>query len=82
MEKDIFKRVVSEAEYMLKTKDTIRNIADKYNVSKSTVHKDLSERLKKIDTNLSKSIEDIMQEHIESRHIRGGETTKLKYKKR
>ena len=82
MEKDIFNRVVSEANYMLQTKDTIRNIASKYNVSKSTVHKDLSERLKKIDTNLSKSIEDIMQEHIESRHIRGGETTKLKYKKR
>lgn len=82
MESNISKRVVSEAKYMLKTKDTIRSIADKYNVSKSTVHKDLSERLKDIDTNLAKSIEDIMQEHIESRHIRGGETTKLKYKKR
>ncbi len=82
MEKNISQRVVSEAEYMLKTKDTIRNIADKYNVSKSTVHKDLSERLKKIDENLSKSVEDIMQEHLDLRHIRGGETTKLRYKKR
>ena len=82
MENNISKRVVSEAEYMLKTKDTIRNIADKYNVSKSTVHKDLSERLKNINQTLAKSIEEIMQEHLESRHIRGGETTRLKYKKR
>ena len=74
MENSISKRVVDEANYMLKTKDTIRNIANIYNVSKSTVHKDLSERLKKIDENLSKSIENIMQEHIETRHIKGGET--------
>lgn len=81
MENSISKRVVDEANYMLKTKDTIRNIANIYNVSKSTVHKDLSERLKKIDENLSKSIENIMQEHIETRHIKGGETTKKLYKK-
>ncbi len=82
MEKEISKRVVSEAKYMLETKDTIRGIANVYNVSKSTVHKDLSERLKNIDSTLAKSIEEIMQEHIDSRHIRGGETTRLKYKKR
>lgn len=82
MESKISKRVVSEAKYMLETKDTIRSIASIYNVSKSTVHKDLSERLKNIDGNLAKSISEIMQDHIESRHIRGGETTKLKYKKR
>ena len=82
MEEEISKRVVSEAKYMLKTKDTIRSIANKYNVSKSTVHKDLSERLKNIDQNLADSISEIMQEHIDFRHIRGGETTKLKYKKR
>lgn len=82
MEEEISKRVVSEAKYMLKTKDTIRSIANKYNVSKSTVHKDLSERLKNIDQNLASSISEIMQEHIDSRHIRGGETTRRKYKKR
>ncbi len=80
--KDINKRVVDEANYMLKTKDTIRTIANKYNVSKSTVHKDLSERLKKIDENLAKEIDSIMLKHLEERHIRGGETTRLKYKKR
>ena len=64
MEEEISKRVVSEAKYMLKTKDTIRSIASKYNVSKSTVHKDLSERLKNIDQNLADSISEIMQEHI------------------
>ncbi len=80
--KDINKRVVEEANYMLKTKDTIRSIANKYNVSKSTVHKDLSERLKKIDETLASQINTIMHEHLEERHIRGGQTTKLKYKKR
>lgn len=82
MDNNISKRVISEASYMLETKDTIRNIASIYNVSKSTVHKDLSERLKDIDSSLAKSIDKIMQEHLSDRHIRGGETTKLKYKKR
>ncbi len=82
MESNISKRVVAEAKHMLKTKDTIRTIADKYKVSKSTVHKDLSERLKQIDANLASSIEEIMQEHIDIRHIRGGDATRQKYKKR
>lgn len=54
MNKDIKKRVLSEASHILNTKETIRKTADRFNVSKSTVHTDLSERLSEIDKNLKK----------------------------
>lgn len=77
----IIRRVIDEANYMLDTKKTIREIAKIFNVSKSTVHKDLHERLIDIDYNLFKEIDDILKYHIDIRHIRGGESTKKKYKK-
>lgn len=80
MEK-IKKRVLAEAKYMIETKQTVREIAKIFKVSKSTVHKDLHERLIKIDTYLSDEVEKILKHHIDIRHIRGGESTKKKYKK-
>ena len=77
----IRKRVIEEANYMLKTEDTIRNIAKIFNVSKSTVHKDLHERLQDINYGLYEEIDSILKYHIDIRHIRGGESTKKKYKK-
>ena len=77
----ISKRVLEEANYILKTKDTIRETAKKFKVSKSTVHKDLQERLYKIDKYLSEQIKEILKYHIEIRHIRGGQSTKKKYLK-
>ena len=77
----IMKRVLEEANYMLETKKTIREIADVFNVSKSTVHKDLHERLIDIDYSLYEKIDNILKYHIDVRHIRGGESTKNKYKK-
>ncbi len=79
MNKRIIQRVLEESEYMLKTNQTIRQIAKKFNVSKSTVHKDLKERLIQIDVNKYKQIKQILQFHTEIRHIRGGESTKLKF---
>lgn len=76
----IIKRVISEANYMLDTKKTIREIAKVFNVSKSTVHKDLHERLLDIDYDLYEQIDSILKYHIDIRHIRGGESTKKKYK--
>lgn len=76
----IIRRVVDEANYMLDTKKTIREVAKVFNVSKSTVHKDLHERLMDIDFDLFKRIDDILKYHIDIRHIRGGESTKKKYK--
>lgn len=77
----IIRRVLDEANYMLNTKQTIREIATIFNVSKSTVHKDLHERLKEINFELFEQIDSILKYHIDVRHIRGGESTKKKYKK-
>ena len=76
----IIKRVISEANYMLETKKTIRELAKIFSVSKSTVHKDLQERLLDIDMDLFKKVDNILKYHIDVRHIRGGESTKNKYK--
>ncbi len=80
MNKKIVSRVVEETVYILKTKETIRNTAKKFRVSKSTVHKDLHDRLKDVNYKLYIKIKKIMDEHTDVRHIRGGESTKLKYK--
>ena len=77
----IIKRVLDEANFMLDTKQTIRQIASVFNVSKSTVHKDLHERLKDIDFELFEEIDSILKYHIDVRHIRGGQSTKKKYEK-
>ena len=77
----ITKRVLDEAYYMIKTNNTIREIASIFNVSKSTVHKDLHERLANINSDLYLQIDSILKYHIDVRHFRGGESTKKKYKK-
>lgn len=82
MDKYIMDRVINEALYILEYKSTVRDIANIYNVSKSTVHKDLQERLKQINVGLHRQVDTIFKEHIETRHIKGGESTKKKYLKR
>lgn len=79
MRNNIKSRVIEEAEYVIKTKETIRNTAKYFKTSKSTIHKDISERLKKIDKDLYEKINAIMENHIEQRHINGGEATRKKY---
>ena len=75
------KRVLDEANYIIKTKETIRQIATKFNVSKSTVHKDLHDRLIYINKDLYDQVDNILEYHKEIRHIRGGESTRKKYQK-
>ncbi len=77
----IHTRVCEEAVHIINTKDTIRKTAQKFHVSKSTVHKDLNERLSHINMQLYESILKILKEHIETRHIKGGESTRIKYLK-
>ena len=74
-------RVLKEADYIIETGHTIRELASIFHVSKSTVHKDLHERLVKIDNKLYKSIDKILKYHTNIRHIRGGEATKMKYQR-
>ena len=75
----IQKRVIDEADYIIKTEKTIREIAKVFKVSKSTVHKDLNERLINIDKNRYEKVIKILKHHIDIRHIRGGESTRKKY---
>ena len=81
MNNKIYKRVKNEAIYIINTKKTIREIAKLVKVSKSTVHKDLQDRLPEIDINLYRKVQEILQYHLEISHINGGNATKLKYEK-
>ena len=75
----IEERAVELAHYIIESKDTVRGAAKKYGISKSTVHEDVSERLKKINPGLAKEVREILEENKAERHIRGGMATKLKY---
>ena len=82
MKKDIIIRTINEANYILDSKDTIRETARLYGISKSTVHKDVQDRLKEIDIIKWREINKILKEHIDTRHIRGGIATQKKYQKK
>ena len=79
MNKKISNRVIDVAKYIIFTNDTVRDIAKIFKVSKSTVHKDLHERLKDINIELYYKVDNILKYHTDVRHIRGGESTRLKY---
>ena len=70
------------ANYVINTKNTIRETAIHFNVSKSTIHKDLQERLYQIDINKYNDIKKILEEHIETRHLKGGESTRQLFLKK
>ena len=72
-------RAVMLAKYIIDSKDTVRGAAAKYGISKSTVHKDVSERLAYINPGLANDVRVILDENKAERHIRGGLATKLKY---
>ncbi len=75
----IEERAVELAHYIIDNKDTVRGAAKKFGVSKSTVHKDITERLKKINLSLANEAKKVLDENKAERHIRGGEATRLKY---
>ena len=73
-------RAVALGEYIIKTGATVRTTAKVFGISKSTVHKDVTERLEEIDYNLFLKVRNVLEKNKEERHIRGGEATKQKYK--
>ena len=75
----IEERATQLAQYIIDSKDTVRGAAKKFGISKSTVHKDVSERLKKINPSLAMEVRKILDENKAERHIRGRMATKLKY---
>ena len=79
MESDILCRACRLGEYILETGCTVRATAAKYGISKSTVHKDVSLRLKKSDPALSAEVSKGLEKNRLERHIRGGDATRRKY---
>lgn len=73
-------RAVELGEYIVKNKATVRMTADVFSVSKSTVHIDVTKRLKNIDSALYRQVREILDVNKAQRHIRGGMATKEKYK--
>ena len=72
-------RATRLGEYIVENKATVRRAAKQFGVSKSTVHKDISQRLKYIDSGLYKDVKNILAVNKAQRHIRGGLATKKKY---
>ncbi len=81
MKNFIRNRTLAEARYIIETNATLRATAKKFDVSKSTVHKDVSKRLKSIDLILYSAIKTVLDENLAQRHIRGGEATRKKYRR-
>lgn len=65
--------------YIVKNKATVRAAAGHFSISKSTVHKDVSERLKQLDPYLYSDVKKVLDNNKAQRHIRGGQATKQKY---
>lgn len=75
----IEERVLELAYYILESKSTVRKAAKKYNISKSTVHKDITERLSDLNPALAREVHAVLDINKAERHIRGGLATKEKY---
>ncbi len=67
------------AEYVIETGSTVRAAAGHFGISKSTIHKDLSHKLRYINNILYQEVKEILEKNKSLRHIRGGEATKRKY---
>ncbi len=81
MRLEIRERVIEEGRYIAETGATVRKVASVYHSSKSTVHKDVTERLYSIDKDLYGKVQAVLEKNLAERHIRGGEATKRKYLK-
>lgn len=77
----IEERAIELASYIIENKTTIRETAKQFNISKSTVHKDIVERLPRINYALAKAARVVLDENKSERHIRGGMATREKYLK-
>lgn len=76
----IWQRVIDIANYVLTTGETVRAVAEAFGVSKSTVHKDITERLSQINPGLAKQVKAVLELNKAERHLRGGEATRRKYR--
>ncbi len=79
MNKRTYNRILLEAEYIIKHGATVRKTATVFGVGKSTVHKDMVERLEPVSTYLYEKVKKVLELNLAERHIRGGMATKCKY---
>lgn len=77
---DIDQRAVALGQHILSTQDTIRKTAEIYHMAKSTVHYDVSHRLKMIDYDLYQKVLAVLDKNFSEKHIRGGQSTREKYR--
>lgn len=82
MREEVQLRVLQAAEYIVETGATVRACAGKFGVSKTTIHKDVTERLRKIDPELAALTHQVLDVNKRERHIRGGRATREKYLRR
>ncbi len=75
----IDERCVVLAEYLVEHRTTVRAVARVFGISKSTVHKDITQTLKRIDTSLYNEVKTVLEVNKSERHLRGGEATRKKY---
>ena len=80
MRTNIEERTCELAQYIIEKRSTVRAAASCFGISKSTVHKDLTERLKHIDLNLYTQVKEVLEQNKAERHLRGGMATRRKYK--
>ncbi|HBQ85218.1 MAG TPA: sporulation transcriptional regulator SpoIIID [Syntrophomonas sp.] len=79
MQNYIRKRAVKVAQHILQTSDTVRQTAEIFGISKSTVHKDVAERLPRINKEMAEQVKLVLDRNKAERHLRGGEATRKKY---
>ncbi|MBR1534856.1 MAG: sporulation transcriptional regulator SpoIIID [Ruminococcus sp.] len=82
MKGNVEERAVKLGEYIIEKRTTVRDSAKAFGISKSTVHKDLTARLPRLNPGLYKEVREVLDINKEERHLRGGEATRKKYLKR
>lgn len=82
MKSYIEERAVEVANFIISSNSTVRETAKKFGISKSTVHKDITDRVEKIDPELARSVRRVLEVNKAERHIRGGMATREKYLRR
>ncbi len=72
-------RCVVLGEYLIEHQSTVRKVAQVFGVSKSTVHKDVTQTLKTVNRGMYLQVQELLQKNKQERHLRGGEATRQKY---
>ena len=76
---DVYERCAALGQYILENKATVRDAAARFGVSKSTVHKDVTEHLSRFHPALCRAVKEVLETNKAERHLRGGEATRQKY---